>query len=247
VPALPWTSFSEAEGDKDYPAMLSRLPLKTFGAMPKFFRFVFGIRGQLAESEGLIGYSLDAHPLAKEFWTLSVWEDRDSLWRFVHRLPHSQAMQDLLPRMGETGFFHFEVRGSAVPPDWQETKRRMRERETESSTQEAGAGFMAVSRADELKEGEMQAFKVLDTKIAVANVSGTFYAFGDTCTHLQCSLAEGDLEETSVTCRCHGSRFDVSSGAVLQGPAQEPVETYQTQVEDGTLKIRADSQSGASP
>jgi 3-phenylpropionate/trans-cinnamate dioxygenase ferredoxin component len=106
---------------------------------------------------------------------------------------------------------------------------------------------MAVSRADEVKEGEMKAFKVLDTKIAVANVSGTFYAFGDTCTHLQCSLAEGDLEETSVTCRCHGSRFDVSSGAVLQGPAQEPVETYLTQVEDGTLKIRADSQSGASP
>jgi hypothetical protein len=53
--------------------------------MPKFFRFVFGIRRQLAESEGLIGYSLDAHPLAKEFWALSVWEDRDSLWRFVQR------------------------------------------------------------------------------------------------------------------------------------------------------------------
>jgi nitrite reductase/ring-hydroxylating ferredoxin subunit len=247
VPALPWKSFTTPESDREYPALLSHLPLATFRAMPKFFRFVFAIQRQLAESEGLIGYSLDAHPLAKEFWTLSVWKDRDSLWRFVHRLPHSQAMQDLLPRMGETGFFHFEVRGSAVPPDWHETKRRMRERETESSTQEAGAGYMAVSRADELKAGEMQAFKVLDTKIAVANVSGTFYAFGDTCTHLQCSLAEGDLKETSVTCRCHGSRFDVSSGAVLQGPAQEPVETYQTQVEDGTLKIRADSQSGASP
>ncbi len=92
----------------------------------------------------------------------------------------------------------------------------------------------------------MQAFKVLDTKIAVANVSGAFYAFGDTCTHLQCSLAEGDLEETTVTCRCHGSTFDVTSGEVLQGPAQEPVETYQTRVEDGSLKIRVNPQSGSS-
>jgi 3-phenylpropionate/trans-cinnamate dioxygenase ferredoxin component len=205
--------------------------------MPKFFRFVFGIRRQLAESEGLIGYSLDAHPLAKEFWTLSVWEDRDSLWRFVQNMPHSRTMQDLLPHMGETGFFHFEVAGSSIPSDWQETKRRMQERETEASTQEAGAGFMAVSRTDDLKEGEMQPFKVLETKIAVANVNGTFYAFDDTCSHLQCSLAEGDLEETTVTCTCHGSQFDVTSGAVLQGPAREPVETYKTRVEDGNLKI----------
>jgi nitrite reductase/ring-hydroxylating ferredoxin subunit len=60
---------------------------------------------------------------------------------------------------------------------------------------------------------------VLDTKVAVANVGGTFYASDYTCTHLGCSLAEGDLEETTLTCRCHGSQFDVSSGAVVWGPA----------------------------
>jgi nitrite reductase/ring-hydroxylating ferredoxin subunit len=239
VPALPWTSFTEAQGDKEYHALLSRLPLATYRAMPTFFRFVFGIRRQLAESEGLIGYSLDAHPLAKEFWTLSVWEDRDSLWRFVQRMPHSRAMTDLLPHMGQTEFFHFEVNGTSVPPDWQETKRRMRERETGASTREAGAGFMTVARAEDLAEGNMQAFEVMDTRIAVANVDGTFYAFADTCTHEGCSLAEGELEETTVTCRCHGSKFDVTNGAVVNGPAQDPVETYETREVDGTLKIEA--------
>ena len=106
---------------------------------------------------------------------------------------------------------------------------------------------MAVSRPDDLKRGRHAGLQGVGHQVAVANVAGTLYAFGDTCTHLQCSLAEGDLEETTVTCRCHGSRFDVSSGAVLQGPAQEPVETYLTQVEDGTLKIRADSRSRVSP
>ena len=237
MPALPWKSFGEAEGDKDYPALLSRLPLKTFGAMPKFFRFFSGIRRQLADSEGLIGYSMDAHPLAKEFWTLSVWEDRGSLWDFVQKMPHSQAMQDLLPRMKQTEFFHFEVKGSEVPPDWQKTRRRMRERATEALSRQTGAGFMAVARADDLKEGEMQAFKVLDNKVAVANVGGTFYAFDDTCTHEACSLAEGELEETILTCGCHGSPFDVTSGALLRGPAQEPVKSHETRVEDGTLEI----------
>jgi 3-phenylpropionate/trans-cinnamate dioxygenase ferredoxin component len=73
----------------------------------------------------------------------------------------------------------------------------------------------------------------------VANVGGTFYAFAGTCAHEGCSLAEGELEETTVTCPCHGSKFDVTNGAVVNGPAQDPVETYETREEDGNLKIEA--------
>jgi 3-phenylpropionate/trans-cinnamate dioxygenase ferredoxin component len=99
------------------------------------------------------------------------------------------------------------------------------------------AEFEAVSGAGDLGEGEMRKFDVLGTKITVANVGGLFHAFDDTCTHMACSLAEGDLEESTVICPCHGSEFDVTSGAVLQGPATEPVETYATRVEGGTLEV----------
>ena len=98
--------------------------------------------------------------------------------------------------------------------------------------------FVSVSRAEGIEEGEMRAFDVRGTQVAVANVAGTFYAFGDTCTHMACSLAEGDLEETTVICPCHSSEFDVTNGAVLQGPAREPVEIYETQVEGGNLEIK---------
>jgi nitrite reductase/ring-hydroxylating ferredoxin subunit len=238
MPALPWKSFATPESGREYHALLSHLPLNTFRALPKFMRYTIQIRRQLASSEGLIGYSLDANVPGKEFWTLSVWEDRESLWRFVQRMPHSRVMTDLLPHMAQTDFFHFEVDGTSVPPDWNETKRRMRERETDVPPPTAMAGFVAVSRAEDLKEGEMRAFEVLDTKIAAANVAGTFYAFGDTCTHMGCSLAEGALRKTIVTCACHGSEFDVSSGAVLQGPAEGPVQTYETRVEGGDLEIK---------
>jgi len=100
------------------------------------------------------------------------------------------------------------------------------------------AEFEAVTRADDLKEGDMRAFDVRGTKIAVANVAGAFHAFGDTCTHLQCSLAEGDLEETIVTCPCHGSQFDVVSGEVLRGPARVPVGSFEVRVEGGNLEIK---------
>ena len=99
------------------------------------------------------------------------------------------------------------------------------------------AEFVPVYRAEDLKAGDMRAFDVRDTRIAVANVAGTFYAFDDTCTHMGCSLAEGDLEGATVTCPCHGSEFDARSGAVLQGPAREPVETYKTRVEGSSLEV----------
>ena len=84
----------------------------------------------------------------------------------------------------------------------------------------------------------MGAFDVQDTMIAVANVGGTFYAFDDTCTHMECSLAEGDLEETTVICPCHGSEFDVTSGEVLAPPARVPVDSYETRVKGKNLEIK---------
>jgi nitrite reductase/ring-hydroxylating ferredoxin subunit len=101
------------------------------------------------------------------------------------------------------------------------------------------AGFVVVGRADDLEEGGMRAFDVQGTRIAVAHVNGAFHAFDDTCTHMGCSLAEGDLEETTVICPCHGSEFDVRSGAVLQGPAREPVDSYETRVESDNLEIES--------
>ena len=69
----------------------------------------------------------------------------------------------------------------------------------------------------------MAVVNVKGTRIAVANVQGVFYAFDDECTHEQCSLAEGDLAGTTLTCMCHGAEFDVRSGAVLAPPAVIPI------------------------
>ena len=109
---------------------------------------------------------------------------------------------------------------------------------TETEGVGAVAEYVAVARVEDLEDGGMRAFDVRGTRVAVANVDGALYAFGDTCTHMACSLAGGDLEENIVICPCHGSEFDVTSGAVLQGPAREPVETYETRVEGGSLEVR---------
>ena len=96
---------------------------------------------------------------------------------------------------------------------------------------------MSVGPASEVPEGEMRSFQLGGEDVAVANVGGTLHAFGDTCTHKQCSLSDGDLEGTTVTCPCHGSQFDVTTGEVLNPPATEPVDSYGVDVSNGELRI----------
>jgi len=98
--------------------------------------------------------------------------------------------------------------------------------------------FVTVAKASDLAEGELRRFDLAGTPVAVANVGGSLYAFGNTCTHQGCSLAQGELDGTTVTCPCHGSRFDVTTGAVVRGPAREPVASYAARVEGKGIQIR---------
>ena len=98
--------------------------------------------------------------------------------------------------------------------------------------------FVTTIKANEIPPHSVKAINVRGTMIAVANVDGTHYAFDDTCTHEQCSLAEGEmLTGTTVTCFCHGSEFDVRTGQVLAPPAVEPVRVYRTRIAGDALEI----------
>ena len=95
--------------------------------------------------------------------------------------------------------------------------------------------FVKIGNATDVADGQLRAFDVDGTQVSVANSSGHLYAFDDTCTHMGCSLAHGELDATTVTCPCHGSQFDVTSGNVIRGPARRPVRSRAVQVEGGAL------------
>jgi 3-phenylpropionate/trans-cinnamate dioxygenase ferredoxin subunit len=86
--------------------------------------------------------------------------------------------------------------------------------------------FTTVAKAGDIPSGQLVAFDVEGTQVAIANVDGIFYGFGDTCTHAH--LAEGDLEATTVVCPCHGSVFDVTTGAAW---------SYRVRVEGDALQV----------
>jgi nitrite reductase/ring-hydroxylating ferredoxin subunit len=82
--------------------------------------------------------------------------------------------------------------------------------------------LVRIENATDIASGEMRVFDVADTKVNIASVSGQLHAFDDTCTHRACSLPKGKLDGTTLTCPCHGSQFDVTTGEVLRGPASGP-------------------------
>jgi nitrite reductase/ring-hydroxylating ferredoxin subunit len=98
-------------------------------------------------------------------------------------------------------------------------------------------GFVTALKTVDVPVGRMVVVDVAGVRVAVAKVQGVYYAFQDECTHEQCSLAEGDLAGTTVTCMCHGAAFDVRTGAVLAPPAVVPIQVYRTRVEDDALHI----------
>ena len=64
---------------------------------------------------------------------------------------------------------------------------------------------------------------------------GSYGAVSQKCTHAGCKVAyEGG--EDQLQCRCHGSAFS-PDGAVVNGPAKEPLKTYPVQVEGDTLMV----------
>jgi nitrite reductase/ring-hydroxylating ferredoxin subunit len=75
-------------------------------------------------------------------------------------------------------------------------------------------------------------------EIAVARLeSGDWVAFDNSCTHEDCPLAEGDLEGNRIVCHCHSSAFDVRTGEVLEGPAEEPLAVYPVRIANGELQV----------
>ena len=78
-------------------------------------------------------------------------------------------------------------------------------------------------------------------RISVARVDDRLYAFDDLCTCAEqaCPLSGGLLTGTTLMCQCHGSRFDVTSGSVIHGPATEPLKVYEVEEVEGSVQIRA--------
>ena len=73
----------------------------------------------------MIGFSLLARPLRKQYAILSIWRDEHALTAFAGAKPHRQLMNSLSPEMGPTKFVRWTMRGADRHPTWDDALQRL--------------------------------------------------------------------------------------------------------------------------
>ena len=94
-----------------------------------------------------------------------------------------------------------------------------------------------VAPASDVPLGTMTLVEVDGVDILLVNVDGTIRAYQGECTHERYPLEEGFLFRTTLTCNLHGSRFDMTDGAVLDPPAEKPLRSYPVSIEDDRVVL----------
>lgn len=75
-----------------------------------------------------------------------------------------------------------------------------------------------LGQAQDIVEGELNAFEVGERYVLVTRVDGALHALDDICVHAGCLLSGGWLEGQVVVCPCHEYRFDVTTGDNVTTP-----------------------------
>jgi 3-phenylpropionate/trans-cinnamate dioxygenase ferredoxin component len=110
-------------------------------------------------------------------------------------------------------------------------------------TQVAADAYRTLGPSDAIPNDYVVPYYLEDRKlrISVARVDDRLYAFDDLCTcgDAPCPLSGGLLTGTTIMCQCHFSRFDVTTGAVINGPATKALNVYDVEAVEGSIRIRA--------
>lgn len=98
-------------------------------------------------------------------------------------------------------------------------------------------GFVKLASTSDLKPNSMKGLMVNNQKILLANVNGNYFAIGDICMHRGCQISKGKLEGETVTCPCHGSKYDLKTGNFLKGPTKKGQPKYELKIQGQDIMI----------
>ncbi len=97
--------------------------------------------------------------------------------------------------------------------------------------------YLELCRVDEVLPGDLRSFRINGKEVMLINSKGRFFCLDGRCTHAGAPLVEGELEEDILTCPWHGSRFRITDGTVVRGPATRGLQVYTNMVKDGYVLV----------
>ena len=106
-----------------------------------------------------------------------------------------------------------------------------------SGAASSAAGAAAAAGAIKVADIPVGGGKVYDVEKVVVTQpkAGEFKAFSAICTHKGCTVAK--VENGTIDCACHGSKYDMTTGAVTAGPAPAPLPVKAVKDSGGTITV----------
>ena len=93
-------------------------------------------------------------------------------------------------------------------------------------------GFEKVAQRSEVVPGTLKLVDALGEQILLTELGGDVIAFNNICTDDFCDLVGSEIDQfEEIECDCHGSRFKVRTGEVVQPPAMDPLPVYAVRIE----------------
>jgi 3-phenylpropionate/trans-cinnamate dioxygenase ferredoxin component len=108
--------------------------------------------------------------------------------------------------------------------------------------------FLRACALADLRDDAALGVHVDGQDVALARHGEEIFAVEDMCSHANVALSEGDIEDCTVECWLHGSKFDLRTGKPTGLPATEPVATFPVDVRDGDVYVDIEhSLNGVTP
>jgi nitrite reductase/ring-hydroxylating ferredoxin subunit len=108
--------------------------------------------------------------------------------------------------------------------------------ETKPNTISIPPDFFRVATVSEIPAGEAKV--VFNDLVALANIEGNFYAFGNVCPHAGGPLGEGFIEGCAVECPWHAAQWDITTGKPLSGLATTDIPVFEVRVVGESIDIK---------
>ncbi|GAA3912077.1 Rieske (2Fe-2S) protein [Streptomyces lacrimifluminis] len=106
--------------------------------------------------------------------------------------------------------------------------------ESASPESSAGSPGQELATTADIPVGGGRIFK--DEQVVVTQPrEGEFKAFTSICTHQQCPVA--NVQDGTINCTCHGSKFDITDGSVTNPPATRPLAEKKITVAGNSIRL----------
>jgi nitrite reductase/ring-hydroxylating ferredoxin subunit/uncharacterized membrane protein len=99
--------------------------------------------------------------------------------------------------------------------------------------------FVRVMPASELTNNEPRKADMNGIPLVLVRQNERIFALLARCAHMAGPLDEGNLEGSTIRCPWHGSRYELSDGRVVEGPATVPQPCFEARIKDDWIEVRA--------